>query len=123
MAVITKPQIPAAEQVSASPVPTPDKIRERLAPLFRETAAQRAIVFGSHARGDAHARSDLDIVIIAESDRSFVSRFKDYLWVWDVWGGSVDMIVYTPAEFKELEDEDRYFIKMLLAEGVIIYEN
>lgn len=122
MAVITKPQTPAAQDAGAYEAPTPDQLRAKFAPAFRETAAQRAIVFGSHARGDAHAYSDLDIAIIAESDRRFVSRFKDYLWVWDVWGGSVDMIVYTPAEFQELEDEGRYFIKMLLAEGVVVYE-
>lgn len=41
----------------------------------------RAILFGSHVRGDAHANSDIDILVIApEFDEPYDKRRVDLLW-------------------------------------------
>ena len=43
--------------------------------------ARRAILFGSHARGDARPDSDLDILVIApEFDEPYDPRRIDLLW-------------------------------------------
>ena len=43
--------------------------------------APRAVLFGSHARGDAHRDSDIDIPVIApEFDQPYDSERVDLLW-------------------------------------------
>jgi predicted nucleotidyltransferase len=43
--------------------------------------ARRAVLFGSHARGDAHRDSDIDILVIApEFDQPYDPERVDLLW-------------------------------------------
>lgn len=110
------------EAVARSKIPDLEDIREVLTPALEKTAALRAIVFGSHARSEAHEFSDLDLVIVADSERGFVSRFKDFQMVRRAWNWAMDIIVYTPAEYEMMRAQGRYFIKLLETEGVVIYE-
>ena len=110
------------EAVTRSKIPTLEDIREVLTPALENTAAIRAIVFGSHARCEAHEFSDLDLVIVADSERGFVSRFKDFQMVRRAWDWALDIIVYTPDEYETMRAQGRYFIKLLETEGVVIYE-
>jgi len=96
-----------------------DALRERLRPHLK--TARRAIVFGSVARGDADAGSDLDLVIIADTPRPFFERFRDFTGVWDVWP-RLDLLVYTPEEFELMQAEGNPFIEQVLAEGRSVHE-
>lgn len=43
--------------------------------------ARRAVLFGSYARGDAHADSDIDVLVIApEFDGAYDRAWVDMLW-------------------------------------------
>jgi len=53
------------------------ELRRRIAPHV--TRARKVIVFGSVARGDADAFSDLDLIIVADTTRPFFERFKDFV--------------------------------------------
>ena len=108
--------------LTRSTIPTLEDIREVLTPALEESAALRAIVFGSHARGEAKEFSDLDLVIVADTERGFVSRFKDFQTVRDAWNWAMDLIVYTPAEYEKMRARGSYFIELLETEGVVIYE-
>lgn len=96
-----------------------DVLRERLRPHVK--GARRAIVFGSVARGEADAGSDLDLVIITETTRPFFERFRDFAGVWDVWP-RLDLLVYTPEEFEEMRADGNPFIERVLAEGRVVHE-
>src|SRR5437867_1110958 len=60
-----------------------DGLRCRLAPHLGRT--RTAIVFGSVARGDADEWSDLDLVIVTETSRPFLERYRDFEGLYDVW--------------------------------------
>ena len=49
------------------------ELRRRLAPHLAR--ARKVIAFGSVARGDADAWSDLDLIIVAHTARPFFERF------------------------------------------------
>ena len=103
-------------------IPTLEDIREILTPALEETGTLRAIVFGSHARSEAKEFSDLDLVIVAETEQNFPSRPRDFRAVKRAWNWAIDMIVYTPAEYEMMLSEGRGFVEMLETEGVVIYE-
>ncbi len=82
---------------------------------------ERIIVFGSYATSQIHEWSDLDLVVIAETDLSFQQRLKL------VYGQvrprvGMDIIVYTPQEWQRLS-EKRMFVREEIAEkGRVVYE-
>jgi uncharacterized protein len=78
-------------------------------------------VFGSVARGDADALSDLDLIIVADTTRPFFERFKDFAGLYDVWP-RLELLIYTPEEFALLVEEERPFIVRALEEGVLLHE-
>jgi predicted nucleotidyltransferase len=70
----------------------------RLAGALRDRNVEAAYVFGSCARGEADAWSDIDLIVVAPSERPFVDRFRDYPELLDAPTG-VDLLVFTPEEF------------------------
>jgi predicted nucleotidyltransferase len=59
-----------------------DELRRRLAPHVRR--ARKVIAFGSVARGEPDEWSDLDLLIVADTSRAFLERFKDFAGIYDV---------------------------------------
>ena len=86
-----------------------------LRPLLEARGAHAAWVFGSHARGTASAESDIDVIVVAPTDRPFVERFRDYLPAIANAGVGVDLLVYTPEEFARMQAEERPFLVDALA--------
>lgn len=93
----------------------------QLVSALRAYDPERIILFGSHARGDADAHSDLDIAVIKETDERFWDRLgRAYDLLPSV--GAVDVLVYTPAEFAEMQAQGNPFIEEIIAHGLLIYE-
>ena len=103
-------------------IPTIGQIRESLAPLIERAGARKAVVFGSYARGNADRYSDLDIIIVHNTDKGFFDRASDFREVRSAWPRSLDMLIYTPDELDEMISQRRPFIEIALEEGVVIYE-
>ena len=83
---------------------------DTLRPLLAKQSARSAWVVGSRARGTAAPESDIDVIVVAPTDRPFVERFRDYLPAVLAAGVGVDLLVYTPAEFERMRKEDRPFL-------------
>src|SRR5262245_15013758 len=82
--------------------------------LVRELTAvlkgrvHQAYVFGSYATNTATSSSDLDLLLIAESRRTFFERFRDFTDIVERFA-PIDMIVYTPAEWEAILRARRQF--------------
>ena len=78
----------------------------------------RIILFGSHAR--VEPAGDIDVVIIKNTTERFLDRLKV---VYERWGLPVaaDILVYTPAEWSQMIQEERGFIMRVVKEGREIY--
>lgn len=96
-----------------------EMLKRCLAPHLRR--ARKAIIFGSVARGNADEWSDLDIVIVADTSRPFLERYLEFEGIYDVWR-RLDLLVYTPEEFAEMQRQERPFIEYVIREGVVIHE-
>ena len=108
--------------LSTQIVPTIHELRETLGPGLKEGGAKKAIVFGSYARGEADQYSDLDLIIVAETSRTFFERYKEFPGLYEVWRKGIDLLIYTPDELADMLAEHRAFIEYALDEGVVIYE-
>ena len=93
-----------------------------LRPLLQAQGAHAAWVFGSHARGDADATSDIDVIVVAPTDRPAVELFRDYLPAILEAGVGVDLFVYTPDEFERMKSEERPFLTIALEHAKLVYE-
>ncbi len=112
----------------ASPVgarryrPDPAVVERAVAAIAQRCRPQRIIVFGSFARGDTHELSDLDLIVVAQTDERFfdrIGRVRDACADVNV---DVRPLVYTPAELAQMLDEGNDFLETALAEGVVAYE-
>ncbi len=102
---------------------TIEDIESAFAPILRQAGAKKAIVFGSYARGDADEHSDLDLIVVTETNRKFFDRDNDFGGLYDVWRKGIDLLIYTPGELAAMLAEGRAFIEIALEQGVVLYED
>ncbi|GAB4282402.1 MAG: hypothetical protein Kow0092_37440 [Deferrisomatales bacterium] len=102
-----------------------DFSREQVLAYLREKLAGRGVVaaylFGSFAEGTHGAWSDLDVVIVKPTREHPVERPREFHDLTDL-GVPVDVLVYTPEEFKRLELEPTGFWKEFARTRVAVLE-
>ncbi len=81
--------------------------------------ARAAIIFGSYASGTVGPESDLDIMLIRETDEPPLRRANDMYADLQI-GVPFDIVVYTPAEFERLRRE-RPFVADAADRGLWIH--
>ena len=82
----------------------------------------RVIVFGSFARGDTHEGSDLDLIVVKDTDERFFDRIGRVRDAAHGLGLDVQPLVYTPTELDKMLASGNSFLETILAEGVVAYE-
>ncbi len=81
---------------------------------------KQVILFGSWARGTATRHSDIDLFVVWDCDLPHLERIGRVLALLADAPYPVEAIVYTPNELEQCQD--RPFIRQLLAEGTLLYE-
>ena len=89
--------------------------------LGNASNAVRVILFGSHARGEAHKDSDVDFMIIAESDLPRFKRSRELYKLFRPYPFGMDLVVYTPEEIERGKKSSVSFISTVLKEGKTLY--
>ena len=99
------------------------RLAAQLRPIFEKHHIVHAMVFGSLARGEASRRSDIDLLLVQETDKRFLERYDGLLReiTQTVSGRDVDLLIYTPQELEQLAH--RPMIATALREGKTLYES
>jgi predicted nucleotidyltransferase len=86
---------------------------------LKDTTAERIILYGSVARGDDTAESDVDILVLSKDKRATrkqaIKRAIDVLL--DT-GTYISVKVLTPGEYEQLQDT--HFMRQIRKEGIVI---
>ncbi|HIC92248.1 MAG TPA: nucleotidyltransferase domain-containing protein [Syntrophaceae bacterium] len=95
------------------------KIAER---LKKEYSAEKVILYGSYAKGEAAEDSDVDLFIIAPTNERFFQRMATVLrLIRDLKKGiPIEPIVLTSNEVKERIEIGDQFVKQIIEEGIIL---
>lgn len=97
------------------------ELRRYLRLLCSQYQPERIILFGSFATGEATEWSDIDLVIVKETERRFLERTKEVLLLLRPRVG-VDILVYTPREFERLSCERPFVRTEIQEKGKVLYE-
>jgi len=115
---------PSAELCTAGSYPTvTDQLLGEIVRRILSVGAPRKIVlFGSRADGRARPDSDLDLLIVEESDLPRYKRSARYRRALCGLFPAKDIVVWTPAEIEEWRAVPHAFITTIVATGKVLYE-
>lgn len=94
------------------------QIKEKIVSCFQP---EKIILFGSYACGIPGKGSDLDLLIIQESDSPRHKRSIPIRRLFRGYRIPMDIIVYTPSELKRYKDIKGSFAHRVLSKGRILY--
>ncbi|KPQ30584.1 MAG: putative nucleotidyltransferase [Marinobacter excellens HL-55] len=88
-----------------------DQIRLALAPLAGQL--EQAFIYGSIAKGDAHAASDVDLMLVG-NDLSYSEIMELLTPAEERLQRTINPTVYSPAEFAERLDQHQSFLTRVM---------
>jgi predicted nucleotidyltransferase len=94
----------------------------RIVERLRTLDPERVILFGSFARGDFHENSDIDLVVVVNTEERFIDRIGRVLEVLDVRDFDISPLVYTPAEIEQMRARGNGFLAEVERDGKVLYE-
>jgi len=97
------------------------EVVRRILTVRRPTAV---VLFGSGARGETRAGSDLDILIV-ERENPLPRHHRAAAYRMALLGidRDIDVVVYTPQEIEDWAAVPNAFVTTALREGKVLYEN
>jgi predicted nucleotidyltransferase len=84
---------------------------------------EKVIIFGSHAYGKPTEKSDIDILVIMETDKRDIERIIEISKLIQEYHKKIDfdILVKTPEEIRYRLEIDDPFIKEILSKGMVRY--
>lgn len=95
---------------------------ERILEVLRKRVRpEKIILFGSLASGRFRPESDIDLLIVQDSNEPIFERVKRLESVLER-RYAADLIVLTPREVQTLLDSDNRYLKDIFSHGTVLYE-
>jgi len=101
---------------------SPEEIQRLVDRIVLRTRPKKVVVFGSYAKGAATSDSDLDIMLVQDTDLPMARRADDLAPLLSSGWISVDVHVYTPDEVEEYAKDRFSFVSSALASGKTAFE-
>jgi len=94
-------------------------IVQRIVEKFR---AEKIVLFGSYAKGAPDRDSDVDLLVVMDSQEPMSQRIRRVTQVAKVRFLPMDILVGTTAEIDERLAKGDYFIAEVLSKGKVLYQ-
>jgi uncharacterized protein len=101
---------------------TPNAIAQVVQTIVASKKPQKIILFGSHVAGKAKWDSDVDLLVIMETDIPPHQRALEIRRLFARLPCPMDLFVYTSAEVEYWKELPSSFIAHILKQGVVVYE-
>ena len=95
------------------------EVIERLATQLQP---ERVILFGSYAYGTPTPDSDVDLLVVLDTNASATERYLAVSRLLYPRPFPVDILVRTPDEIEQALRTNDFFIKEILSQGRVLYE-
>jgi uncharacterized protein len=110
--------VPTVDKRKRIPQKAIDQVVEQIVEKFKP---QKIILFGSYARGNPRAESDVDMLVVMDTPLREVQQAIQICQQIDYRFG-LDLIVHTPKYLEERLKMGDWFLRDVLKEGKVIYE-
>jgi predicted nucleotidyltransferase len=99
-----------------------DKINEVVSKIATRFNPDKIILFGSYANGTQNEDSDLDLLIIKDSDLPMQKRGFDIRLSLIGTMIPMDILMYTQSEFEQEKSKNFSFINSAIKNSKVLYE-
>jgi predicted nucleotidyltransferase len=96
-----------------------ENLTEILERLREMPEVEKVILFGSYAAGRCDLFTDLDLIVVIDTDQDFLHRTAGLYQKLPV-RVDLDLMAYTPQEFEKMRESG--FVRQALETGRVIYE-
>jgi predicted nucleotidyltransferase len=105
------------------PVPVTEAlIREITNRVVEHFDPEKIVLFGSRSTGAARDDSDVDLLVIMDTDESSIQRAIEVKRACRPRFVSMDVLVKTPEEVETTLERGSFFLNQILDQGRVLYE-
>ncbi len=90
--------------------------------IVRELHPEKIILFGSYAYGNPTPDSDVDLLVIMETDLPSSQRYVAVSRLINPRPFPVDIIVKRPDEMKSALEKGDLFLREIVTQGIVLYD-
>lgn len=102
--------------------PVAETLPEAVEKLVKELAPEKIILFGSYAYGNPTPDSDVDLLIILDTNKTRKERVIAVSLLLYPRLFPVDILVKTPQEIEDELQQGNFFLQEVIKNGRILYE-
>ena len=99
-----------------------EQIAQIVRRIVRQLDPEKIILFGSYARGDARDDSDVDLLVVAETDLPLRERFPTVRRLLADFPAAFDVFWKTPDEYRGWRDVVNHVVYFAEKYGTVVYE-
>ena len=99
-----------------------EQIAEIIQCIVRQLDPEKIILFGSYARGDARNDSDIDLLVVAETDLPVRERFPAVRRLLADFPAAFDVFWKTPEEYDRWRSVVNHVVYFAEKYGRVVYE-
>lgn len=82
---------------------------------------EKIILFGSLAKGKVNESTDIDLLIVKDTQKPYNDRLRDVVSICD-YNVGIDFMIYNPEELKELSKTNSFVRNEIIKKGEVIYD-
>jgi predicted nucleotidyltransferase len=90
--------------------------------IVQELHPEKIVLFGSYAYGKPTPDSDVDLLVIMETDLSSSQRYVAVSRLLNPRPFPLDILVKRPDEMKSALEKGDYFLREIITHGIVLYD-